>query len=241
MPLLPEQCLDKDGYPGTRKNHDPLESWDGGDTAAILGTLVALTHLPEKANWASKLTYMCYGLPLRHPDQEKWYGQKDRFSRDQLIPIICAGIFTDFLLATKTVYEHHRERKFLTAWNTKGNGSIDMPEKFPDITGPEIWALWIRYRKTWWARIALCFLDIETLIGSALWKFRKANRVTRNHMLVCITTRIHMPTITSRLAYWLNDWPDLISRWQQHCEDVGEYQTAELFLKMYRKMEKKKD
>ena len=210
--------------------------FDGGDAAAIVGTIMSLS---EDYNEMSRYRItICYGVigktaPVRHPDKSKWYGQEDRFSRDQLIPMICAGVRIGHHIAIETIYNWHKAKWFLQAWNTKKNGAIDVPTKpWPgaDITGPEIWALWLRYKRPWWAWLVVWLLDIETLVGSILWRFKdRKNQVTRNHMLVCITGLRVYPTITMRLAYWLNDWPDLWARWQRHCMEAQEYNTYTLF------------
>lgn len=218
--------IDEHGLPGTEGDN---AEFDGGDTAAILGTIGALSDQSPDL-----MPILGVNAPVRHPDTTKWYGQEDRFSRDQLIPIICAGVHSG-AWPVNTIYRWHRRRWFLTAWNTRGNGALDMPKKFPDITGPEVWALWIRFKRPWWARLILCFLDLETMIGSIVWRFQpKSNRLTRNHMLVCITGMRTLPGITMRLANWINDWDDLIGRWKLHCVKGLEYDTAELFEKHIR-------
>lgn len=216
---------DAQGYPGTIGE---AGEFDGGDTAAIIGTIQAL-----KPNTIDVPFIPVTTAPLRHPDDSKWYGQPDRFSRDQLIPAICGGVLNVLVgICIHDIYSLHKKKLFLTAWNTRGNGATDMPTKFPDVCGPEVWALWIRYKRPWWARLVLGFLDLQTLIGAVQWRLEpKSNRVTRNHMLVCITARQVLPTLVSRLAYWINDWQDLINRWEAHCEAVREYQTADLFRK----------
>lgn len=217
---------DENGYPGTI---DYRGNYDGGDTAAIIGTLMAL-----------EADYIGPGIPgipipTRHVDDTKWYGQSDRFSRDQLIPCICGIIneHNDTFKPTHWLYIQHKKKYFLTAWNTKGNGAMDMPTKFPDICGPEVWALWLRYRQPWWARAVLWLLDVQTLIGAIQWRWftSETNQVTRNHMLVSITCKRVMPTITSRLANYINDYKDLTDRWQKCNEVVGEYPTWQLFKK----------
>jgi len=218
--------IDDDGFPGTRGEEG---KFDGGDTAAIVGTLIACkdTHIA----W-DKLLYM-RGLlvkpdaPVRHPDSSKWYGKPDRFSRDQLIPILCSYLVDAWYDSPIRLYKLHKKRKFLRAWNTRKNGAVDVPLKpgGADFTGPEIWALWIRIYKPWGGIIILHLLDLETLFGSIHWMFRK-DRVTRNHMLVCLMGMEYQPTWTMRLAYWLNDWPDLIKRWRDHCKAVREYDTS---------------
>lgn len=216
--------LDENGYPGTIQSDG---SYDGGDTAAIVGTIRALSpvmyllYIPYSLEW---------GTPLRHLDHTKWYGQKDRFSRDQLLAVLC-GTLNQFDIHEPFLYEAHKNKWFLTAWNTKGNGAMDMPNKLPDICGPEVWALWLRIRNPKWASAVLWLLDVQTLIGAIQWRWFTAatNRVTRNHMLVCLATKDHKPSITSRLACKINDWNDLVSRWEAHCDAVGEYPTADLF------------
>lgn len=219
--------IDQDGFPGTRGEDG---QFDGGDTAAIVGNCIALrdSHLDWPKLLYSRELLIKPDAPVRHPDYSRWWGRPDRFSRDQLIPILCSYVENYSHGSARLLFRLHRKRLFLTAWNTRKNGAIDVPEKSPDFTGPEIWALWIRIFQPWWGIIILPILDIETLIGSITWKFRKS-RVTRNHMLVCLTGRRRFFNLTMRLAFWLNDWDTLIERWRAHCQAVGEYQTAVLF------------
>ncbi len=180
------------------------------------------------------------GLPVRHPDKTKWYGQPDRFSRDQLVPVICAAIAYPDCISDifEQFYQAHRQRYFCSAWNTKKNGRMDVPlKKRPlgilpreDICGPELWALWIRYKQPKWARLVLWFLDIELLFSSLVWKFKSSN-VTRNHMLSSLACYQYMPTVTSKLSYWLNDWPKLVGKWKWHCTATREYDTSAMFQK----------
>lgn len=225
--------VDERGFPGTQDNM--TGQFDGGDTAAIVGNLIALGFndalLRMKLRLMRSMLIRTDGL-VRHPDQSKWYGQPDRFSRDQLIPIMCSFVGEPVERDCREVYRRHRAHYFLYAWNTKKNGAMDVPDKMPDITGPETWALWARiHGGPWWLKLLLPILDLETLVGSMLWRWFQpdTNRVCRNHMLVCITGMKKFPSITMRLAYWLNDWKDLIAKHRAHCDAVGEYQTADLF------------
>lgn len=233
--------VDERGYPGT---HQSDGSFDGGDTAAIIGNMITLGQaeiFPMKLRlMRAMLIRPGWGL-VRHPDPTKWYGKPDRFSRDQLIPILCSFVGEIPTAEVRTVFSMHKKNKFLWAWNTRKNGVMDAPLKTPDFTGPEIWALWYRVRSgPWWLRILLPILDLETLVGSIIWRWRtlneyhkpvqyKENRVCRNHMLICLTGLKKNTTWIMRLAVWLNDWRDLIDRHRAHCQAVGEYQTAELF------------
>lgn len=232
--------VDDRGFPGTQGEDG---QYDGGDSAAIIGNLMALgavesaavipgAIIPVKLRLLRSLIIKPDGM-VRHPDKSKWYGQTDRFSRDQLIPILCSFVGSIPDADTRLVFRLHRARKFLTAWNTKKNGVMDTPDKFPDITGPEVWALWCRVLGgPWWLNLLLPILDLETLAGSISWRYFQpaTNRVTRNHMLVCLTGMKKFPTVTMRLANWINNWPDLTARWAAHSKAVGEFPTADLFL-----------
>lgn len=226
--------IDANGFPGTRGENG---EFDGGDTMAILGTIVALwpPWLDESATFGgisigdakARIVDCVAPYLVRHPDKMKWYGQPDRFSRDQLIPLICALPKMPRPLAN-FVREQHARNAYLCAWNTRKNGEMFAPRKTPDLTGPEIWALWIRVFRPKWARLVLWLLDVETLIGSISWRFRR-DRVSRNHMLVLLFSRDHSPTFVSRIAYRIAPWPKMLSGWRDHCDAVREFQTAALF------------
>lgn len=223
--------LDKDGLPGTL---DYRKILDMGDSAAIAGTLIALGS-PDFTPDILNHFIGADGLPRRHPDQSRWYGQPDRFSRDQMIPLICAGIRLGGHPAVDKLYLAHAKRDFKTAWNTRGNGGMEKPTKRPDITGPEIMALWARYLKKKPLRLAA--LDMELLTSALDWKLRRKDRVCRNHMLSSLICREFSPTFVSKTAFRTNNWKDLIMRWKDHCTAVGEYQTAPLFENALKKIE----
>lgn len=224
--------VDENGIPGTMGDD---RYFDGGDSAAIAGTIWALggvTCFPEKFISTKRF------VPVRHPDSTKWYGKTDRFSRDQLIPMLCCGIAAKSI-ALELLFLAHRRRWFLTSWNTKQNHVMDGPSKFPDICGPEIWALWIRYKwpNAWWARVILNFLDIQTLLGAIQWRLFPPSQLTRNHMLVSLAIRDTAPTLLGWLVNKINDWTDLIAMWKEHCYRSYEYDTSELFTAVLLKLE----
>lgn len=233
-------CVDERGFPGAEGEDG---KFDGGDTAAIIGTILSFGDPGRMSENRFGPTPFTLGRdmlirdtgPVRHPDTSKWYGQPDRFSRDQLIPLLCSFVENrngDW----RKLYYFHAKNHFRWAWNTRKNGTMDAPLKRPDFTGPEVWALWCRVMEgPWWLKCLLLFLDIETLVGSIIWRWRSVfgstNRVCRNHMLVCLTGMKRYPTIIMRLAFYLNDWPELCDRWESHCRAVKEYPTADLFQK----------
>ncbi len=224
--MNPLYCDDQ-GFPGT------ASPFDGGDTAADLGTILALdsTELLSLGKMRELFDISEYA-PRRHPDKSKWYGQPDRFSRDQLIPMLCTFVRYPGTESQRLFYGSHKKRSFLFSWNTRGNGQMDMPWKIPDITGPLVWALWIRSSQSSFAKLFLPLLDLELLIGAIQWRFTpKSNQITRNHMLSAITCKKYSPTWTSRLAYWITDFDDLIERWRLSNIATNEYPTADLFQK----------
>lgn len=223
---------DENGYPGCRQSDG---SWDGGDTAAILGTILALSPdltelivkpLPEACPYD-----IVYQQPLRHPDRKKWYGQPWRYSRDQLIAMLSGAIVTK--LPMDGTYRAHKKRWFLTTWNTVQNDGTakSFPANLGDICGPEVWALWIRHHAPWWGWLVLSLLDVQTLVGAVQWRWftPKTFQICRNHMLVSIVMRSRQPSLLTPVIGWINDYPELIARWRASNEATGEFPTADLF------------
>lgn len=211
--------LDSFGLPVT------LEG-DAGDSCADYFNILALSNASD-----DKASMYFSTAPIRHPDASKWYGQPDRCSRDQLIPILCyaaiRGLKTDFV---KDVFNAHKKHYLCYAWNTKGNGKMDMPDKASDLTGPEVWGLWLRVFKPFGYTLLLPICDIETLVNALLWRYAhpETNHITRNHMLVSLTQR-KQPSVTSRLTDKINNYNDLNAKWKINCEITGEYPTYLLF------------
>lgn len=136
-------------------------------------------------------------------------------SRDQTIPVmICLGIYRSSE-ALWRLFKSHLRRGLLFTTNTVGNGTDwrTAKRKMPDFTGPEVWALYIRgfepakwhWRILYWLIFAtpLHILDLETMVGSIIWRFKKHDDVI-NHCSVCIYGMVRMPTLTMVLANKLN-------------------------------------
>lgn len=222
--------LDERGLPGT---FGYKGVWDGGDTAAATSTLACLAQDPKEAHhWLDKLSWLNTGIPTRHPDTSAWWGKPDRFSVDQMIGVLCAGIRFGRTKSADNLIAQHKKHWFLYAWNTRGNDRLDRPLKFPDLSRPGLWALELRYcRVRWWARPLLWICDLGALASAIKWRMASPkDRITRNHMLTSLTCYEHMPTFISRLTFKLNNWNDLITRWRDHCHAVGEYPTADYFV-----------
>jgi hypothetical protein len=70
----------------------------------------------------------------------------------------------------------------------------------PDITGPEIWASWIRAFRFWPLYPLLVVFDIQTLIGAIQDRYFPSTTIQMNQVLMTdYSTRI-MPTPISLLA-----------------------------------------
>ncbi len=211
--------LDENGYPGTRQWDG---SWDGGDTAAIMGTVRTLVPTSSLIEFTMDYPWnQEYDQPIRHPDTTKWYSQPWNFSRDQLVPVLCSLILGPAREAELSrLLAAHKKRLFLSSWNG-------------DLTTLEVWALWLRILRPWWAKLVLPVLDLETLVNTFLWRWVRKDNVARNQMLVCLMIQKHSPTWVGWLAYKLLPWEDLLTRWENHCKAVGEYPTYDLFRNAY--------
>lgn len=232
--------LDPNGYPGCRQTGDG--TWDGGDTAAIMGTIMACS--PEvTAQVIDRLKTDCpfdyvYYQPLRHPDTLVWYGQPNRYSRDQLTAMLCGLILSK--RTCHSMFLSHRRRWFLTAWNSVENDGSkkSWPASLGDICGPEVWALWIRYFNPWWGFLFLWFFDIQTLIGAITWRWftPQTMQLTRNQMLVTLTMIQRRPSITTIVVRKLTDWTAWIELWRLSNLATGEFPSADLFTEAVKRL-----
>ncbi len=186
----------------------------------------------------------------RHPGP-KWYKDWLRFTRDQLITtIIKIGLMKDYKTLFRTWFHHmfgffkykgfYIPRMGLWMTNTKNNfvystfdehvkkSTPDVPwdyeDKWPDFTGPEIWALYVRAfgpfnlipillfsALGWYFNSIILFSliglpgvilylgDTFTLLGS-YWKIKKyKGDDDGNHLSILINQRYSMPTSISNL------------------------------------------
>jgi len=218
---------------------------DGGDSAAIAGNAWAVNKMAVTTDF-----FMNSKGPVRHPNAYMWYGRPNRFSRDQLIAVLCGLCMkvskhwgaverASVVWALHYLWAWHLGRFLLFTDNTKRNFVYDSPEehrlkatpdvpyrpewKMPDFTGPEIWALWIRCWRAKWLWPLLIILDLETLASAISWRFfRRNDTVARNHLLITLVSTSVMPTPTSWLAKWITPVEELKNRWRLHCDQHGE-------------------
>ena len=218
---------------------------DGGDTAANMGTYY-FCHavMPEHAiNWprSTKVYWEIalfslqrdgLGKFIRHPDRDKWYSNTKTFSRDQLIPMLCAMGMYQNKKELKAFIWDHLKRGLLFMPNTKRNWAYppghpewrhDKPwdDKAPDPTGPEIWAMLIRAMRAWYLYPLLPVFDLEALLSSIIKVFHREKSRSghigdhRNHMLSLMFSSVVYPTPVSYLAR-------LIYKWSHNVQDVAD-------------------
>ena len=208
---------------------------DGGDSCATAGNLLVTEEFPRMMPVGMYL----YGTePVRHPDRNKWYGRPGRFSRDQLVAMLCGLAMSHNPWARKELFKMHFKRGFVLAWNRIRNHVYEDPAehlakstpdvlwnprpKMPDICGPEVWALWIRVWRAWPLYPLLLVLDLESFLGALHWRYFRRDNVARNHLLsVYIGVQV-MPTPISILSYYATDFVELKRRWKNHCAATGE-------------------
>lgn len=152
----------------TRREDDG--TMDGGDTANNEFIRHYCEHVTNQAvplaveHSLNSLYNVASKSYVRHPDPAKWYSAPDRFSRDQLTPLLH---FLALPPTSKPAAQHWKhllramaKRCFLFAWNTRRNFQYptlaehlakSTPDvkwnykwKLPDFLGPSIWATVLR-------------------------------------------------------------------------------------------------
>jgi hypothetical protein len=231
----PSFPLDAKGLPGSTQRDGSV---GGGDTASMVGIILALSK--DKV----LVQHLLNSLPLLLKDgipvrtwQDKPEGSKLRFSRDQLVPMICAGIVHGRHPVLDAIFKSHLRRLLLVAWNWNANGE-EVKWRLPDLTLLQVWGLWLRYKRPTGMRLLLWFCDLEHFVGTLLWRYKvfmedeataKKYRVTQNHMLLGIVCNTYDSTFISRLSHKMTPYKALNERWSGHCIDQKEYYTADLF------------
>lgn len=108
--------------------------------------------------------------------------------------------------SAKYLFLAHLKRALLFTWNTRDNGiprEEPAPWKLPDLTGPEIWAMWIRVFRVYLLYPLLLVFDVYTLLSSIIYRYLQSSTLQMDHIIVTdFSTRV-MPTPTSLLARWI--------------------------------------
>lgn len=127
------------------------------------------------------------GVWVRHPIPSRsmwgWASYEDGVwngcvSRDQMTGILCCLLKFDHRDALKSLFVEHCKRFLLFATNTIKNGQDPktITRKCPDLTGPDVWALYVRglMRPSLIKELLLCVLDLHLLAAAIM--FRRSPR-----------------------------------------------------------------
>lgn len=193
---------------------------DGGDSlnrtchAQILTTILDIKFLKIGAIGQLNHPYR-HGRFRRSWHEGKWYAEYDRMSRDQFIPLLMwYGIAAPKVLWW--IFLDHLKRGLLFTYNTRRNYVYALAEehyaksppdvkwryewKCPDLTGPEVWGLYIRGFWNYWLYPLLWIFDIETVLSSIVIRLRPKKDDCINHAVILEYQKYRMPTLLTYLA-----------------------------------------
>lgn len=264
--------IGQSGYP---KDHN--DGIDGGDSINRMGHYHFLIEankrigndIGEKENLPSRSfieyevqldNFECYkskGNYRRHPVKTEkgiaWYcnGTYDGvMSRDQSIPLVISLAFMKMYKRLGMYFLRHLMRGLLFTTNTRPNANYLKPKKFPDFTGPEFWALYLRSNLVTAVLFypLLCLFDLETLLGSVIRRFQpliskkgKVNDDVINHLTVCIYGRLKYPTPTIWLACKINSYQDMMEKLKYYWGDHPKHnwRQSPYFVNLYEPLVRK--
>lgn len=214
---------------------------DGGDSAFHLGhyiTAIALLRknginpiinvpprLLDPAYLVPKL-YKGYGVYCRHPDAAMWYSGWFTFSRDQSGGLLAAEAYTKGSLwrMVAHIINHGVTRLFLFDAKLRKNG-WNNSWKFPTLTGPTVWATYLRYfmvkfKPAYVLYPLLLILDIE--VPLSLWvkqSIEKEDDDVLNHISHSIWFHEVAPTPWTWLNLKLMNTENWIDRLYKYFDD----------------------
>lgn len=207
---------------------------DGGDTCAneYTAAYVARTanvYNPVDETRVNKLLVV-NGVPIRHPDPDKWYSSTNRTSRDQLTPhlcylVACSPARSELLLKLAIAHAKHL---FLFTWNTRRNFQyptleahqrLSTPDvawnyswKLPDFCFMDIWSLYLRAACGHLPILGLILQPILSILDfqnflAVCWALVQHKRGKLTDDLRNLTLKVHcsaryVPTVVS-VAAWL--------------------------------------
>lgn len=181
---------------------------------------------------------------LRHPDRWGWWADSDRFSRDQATPlVICLGEYGHLSRLRKFFIRHILRLGFMTntrrngVWKDEAEHRRKAPDwkpwnyswKLPDYCFLEFWGLYIRAFRAWYLYPLLYICDLETLLGSIIWKYKDKDEDVLNHLIVTTYINRVYPTFVGRRSYKIIDKHKFNTNLQSYFERVGASEMAKLW------------
>lgn len=195
---------------GILGQHEGNGVYGGGDALNFTGMLVLVGGSSIKIYNTFRKGF---GALSRHPTEgyssyykHPWDG---RISRDQLTGALAGMIAQRDRVGVLKVFIHHAAWLWLFAYNTRKNGDLSK-WKWPDITGPDIWAMYIRGllgKAAYLLFPILCAFDLM-LIANAYTVLKNNDGHVTSHLAKLITALETAPTPIARLAFKMTskDW-----------------------------------
>lgn len=207
---------DKQGFFGQIQ---PDGSIEGGDSLCWNGHWEYLNRDSQRPRRIIDMSqyYVGRGGFVRHPNPDATFNGFGAYyknpwdgviSRDQFTGLLCGLIAQNKRKLLLVVGLHWALRLFLFSYNTRKNGAPpgETPWKIPDITGPDIWATYLRGFGVWswlfWP--LLCIFDLHLLINVLIHNFKKESDVI-NFLGKLFVALEFCPTPVSLMAWEMLD------------------------------------
>jgi len=249
-----------------------LSNRDGGDTSRNMGMYwlgaCAIEELSiseytakyahpgilfEEADLDFEKLQRSDGRMRRHPDIDKWYGAWDRFSRDQMIPVLAAYAALGLKQrAWKFFKDHLKNGWLLFSTNTKHNYMYptlkehlakstpdvqwNYSDKMPDLTVWDVWALYIRCFQSWYLWPLLVVFDGFTVIDAIIHRYLSDSKHVEKFVSILVVGDLVMPTPTMRLAHKITSADNIISKMYRYWDGEDPPWMASLFAPTLRRI-----
>lgn len=198
---------------------------EGGDSTIFTGLYVYLSGIeyPYRATFEKG-----FGGYVRHPHPSQSFNGFAAFyrnpwtgviSRDQMTGIFAGLISQRDRAGAWRQVAHHACSLFLFSYNSIINGQdpIVAKRKFPDLTGPDIWAMHIRATNLWIAYPLLLLFDLHLLAGAAVVRLTPDNDDNIATITKLFIALDHMPTPWSKLALKVFSKKLILDKMNRYC------------------------
>lgn len=240
---------DQDGFIVQRQADGTLE---GGDSVNWTGHAIYLNDGFKSGVHHFRYCFSSLGSYVRYPfvyhEQYRWTSfyknpWHGNISRDQLTGILASTFVYPSLLHTLGIILHHGAWLWLFSYNTIHNSDSTYKWKWPDFTGPSIWALEVRSLANclgplgWVFWPVLSILDLHMLLATLWFNKRQESNDVISFTIKAMIGREKYPTIFSYFAWRLLDKKKVLRLlhdywcgWRENCGmyDLYEKKIEEL-------------
>lgn len=199
-------------------------SLEGGDSVNWMGHALFVGAL---RGWSIERYCSTFevrpGVWVRHPIPSRsmwgWASYEDGVwdgcvSRDQMTGILCCLLKFDHKPALRSLFIEHCKRFLLFATNTIKNGQDPrtLTRKCPDLTGPDIWSLYVRglMGPSMIKSALLNLLDLHLLFAALLFR-RNPRTDALSFVIKLAAADLVDSTFVSRLASSITDGDTVVS------------------------------